>query len=207
MRILLNKLPAGVNCPSKLFLLLHLLLLIIIHLLLLLSRGLHPLSLHHVTGRRCRGRSLKFSPSLTICPPLGYIRLQLLSPRHGCSSRAGHLQMLPSHPGEQRTELPLIFRVRRMLVGGLEFASWKIAMLNVKNLGPDGHLLNHFTLDFVQFPGSLWRSAELAVPQRQLVLRRFAILDRDPFEVAPKHIKDVPVWGTALSGRVFEASR
>lgn len=35
----------------------------------------------------------------------------------------------------------------------------------------------------------------------------FAILDRDPFEVAPKHIKDVPVWGTALSGRVFEASR
>jgi len=35
----------------------------------------------------------------------------------------------------------------------------------------------------------------------------FAILERDPFEVRPRRIKDIPVWGTALSGRLFEANR
>jgi predicted amidohydrolase YtcJ len=33
----------------------------------------------------------------------------------------------------------------------------------------------------------------------------FAVLDDDPYEVAPAALKDVPVWGTVLSGRVFEA--
>ncbi|GAB2508400.1 amidohydrolase [Microbulbifer agarilyticus] len=35
----------------------------------------------------------------------------------------------------------------------------------------------------------------------------FAILDGDPFTVSPKKIKDVPVWGTALGGKVFPASQ
>ena len=35
----------------------------------------------------------------------------------------------------------------------------------------------------------------------------FAILEKDPFTVRPKRIKDVPVWGTALSGKLFEAGR
>jgi predicted amidohydrolase YtcJ len=34
----------------------------------------------------------------------------------------------------------------------------------------------------------------------------FAILEGDPFEVDPMDIKDVPVWGTALSGKIFRAS-
>lgn len=33
----------------------------------------------------------------------------------------------------------------------------------------------------------------------------FAVLDEDPLEVAPEHLKDVPVWGTVSGGRVFEA--
>ena len=35
----------------------------------------------------------------------------------------------------------------------------------------------------------------------------FAILEKDPFAIRPKRIKDVPIRGAALSGRVFEASR
>jgi predicted amidohydrolase YtcJ len=34
----------------------------------------------------------------------------------------------------------------------------------------------------------------------------FAILEDDPFKVKPMKIKDVPVWGTALSGKIFRAS-
>jgi predicted amidohydrolase YtcJ len=34
----------------------------------------------------------------------------------------------------------------------------------------------------------------------------FAILDEDPFEVDPMDIKDIPVWGTALSGTISKAS-
>jgi predicted amidohydrolase YtcJ len=33
----------------------------------------------------------------------------------------------------------------------------------------------------------------------------FAVLEDDPLEVAPKDLKDVRVWGTVLSGRVFAA--
>lgn len=35
----------------------------------------------------------------------------------------------------------------------------------------------------------------------------FAVLDEDPFEVAPEAIKDIAVWGTVLGGRVREAPR
>jgi predicted amidohydrolase YtcJ len=35
----------------------------------------------------------------------------------------------------------------------------------------------------------------------------FAILDDDPLEVALAKLKDVPVWGTMLGGRIFEAPR
>ena len=35
----------------------------------------------------------------------------------------------------------------------------------------------------------------------------FAVLDEDPFEVAPNAIKDIPVWGTVVGGRVREAPR
>ena len=35
----------------------------------------------------------------------------------------------------------------------------------------------------------------------------FAILEDDPLEVAPEKLKDVPVWGTVLGGRVFEAPK
>jgi predicted amidohydrolase YtcJ len=34
----------------------------------------------------------------------------------------------------------------------------------------------------------------------------FTILEGDPFTVAPKKLKDVPVWGTALAGKVFQAA-
>jgi predicted amidohydrolase YtcJ len=34
----------------------------------------------------------------------------------------------------------------------------------------------------------------------------FTILEGDPFTVDPKKLKDIPVWGTALSGKVFKAS-
>jgi predicted amidohydrolase YtcJ len=34
----------------------------------------------------------------------------------------------------------------------------------------------------------------------------FAILERDPYEVGPMNIKDIPVWGTALSGKISRAS-
>jgi predicted amidohydrolase YtcJ len=33
----------------------------------------------------------------------------------------------------------------------------------------------------------------------------FTILEEDPFEVDPKHIKDIKIWGTVLSGKLFEA--
>ena len=34
----------------------------------------------------------------------------------------------------------------------------------------------------------------------------FAVLEDDPFVIAPNALKDVRVWGTVLSGRVFAAS-
>jgi predicted amidohydrolase YtcJ len=33
----------------------------------------------------------------------------------------------------------------------------------------------------------------------------FAVLEQHPLEVAPEALKDIPVWGTVLSGRVFPA--
>jgi hypothetical protein len=33
----------------------------------------------------------------------------------------------------------------------------------------------------------------------------FAVLDDDPFAVDPMVLKDIPVWGTVLGGRVFPA--
>jgi predicted amidohydrolase YtcJ len=35
----------------------------------------------------------------------------------------------------------------------------------------------------------------------------FTVLDQDPLIVAPEKLKDVPIWGTVLGGRVFEAPR
>jgi predicted amidohydrolase YtcJ len=35
----------------------------------------------------------------------------------------------------------------------------------------------------------------------------FAILDDDPLTVAPEKLKDVPVWGTVVGGKVFQAPR
>jgi predicted amidohydrolase YtcJ len=34
----------------------------------------------------------------------------------------------------------------------------------------------------------------------------FAVLEQDPFEVAPSALRDVPVWGVVQGGRVFEAA-
>lgn len=33
----------------------------------------------------------------------------------------------------------------------------------------------------------------------------FCVLEEDPYEVDPKQLKEIPVWGTALSGKLFEA--
>ena len=35
----------------------------------------------------------------------------------------------------------------------------------------------------------------------------FTILEGDPYEVEPIELKDVPIWGTALAGKVFQAPR
>jgi predicted amidohydrolase YtcJ len=35
----------------------------------------------------------------------------------------------------------------------------------------------------------------------------FAVLEGDPFEVDPMAIKDIPVWGTVLSGKVYKSDR
>ncbi len=35
----------------------------------------------------------------------------------------------------------------------------------------------------------------------------FAILEEDPYKVNPKHLKDIPVWGTALSGKLYKSDR
>ncbi len=37
-------------------------------------------------------------------------------------------------------------------------------------------------------------------------LADFTILEEDPFEVDPHHIKDIPIWGTAVSGRLFRTT-
>jgi len=29
----------------------------------------------------------------------------------------------------------------------------------------------------------------------------------DPYGVDPKHLKEIPVWGTALSGKTYESER
>ena len=34
----------------------------------------------------------------------------------------------------------------------------------------------------------------------------FAILEQDPYEVAPTQLRDIPVWGTVQCGRVFPAA-
>lgn len=34
----------------------------------------------------------------------------------------------------------------------------------------------------------------------------FTILEEDPFEVDPKHLKDIPIWGTVLGGKPFKAT-
>lgn len=33
----------------------------------------------------------------------------------------------------------------------------------------------------------------------------FAVLDEDPFEVAPDKLKDIAIWGTVVGGRLFAA--
>lgn len=35
----------------------------------------------------------------------------------------------------------------------------------------------------------------------------FVILGADPYKVDPMKIKDIPVWGTALSGKLFKSDR
>ena len=35
----------------------------------------------------------------------------------------------------------------------------------------------------------------------------FAVLEQDPTEVDPMKLKDVPIWGTVLGGKIFEAAR
>ena len=35
----------------------------------------------------------------------------------------------------------------------------------------------------------------------------FGILDDDPLAVAPEKLKDVPVWGTVLGGKIFQAPK
>ena len=35
----------------------------------------------------------------------------------------------------------------------------------------------------------------------------FAVLEDDPLAVGAERLKDVPVWGTVLGGRVFQAPR
>lgn len=35
----------------------------------------------------------------------------------------------------------------------------------------------------------------------------FAILEEDPYKVDPTKIKDIPVWGTALSGKLYKSDR
>jgi predicted amidohydrolase YtcJ len=35
----------------------------------------------------------------------------------------------------------------------------------------------------------------------------FAVLEGDPYEVDPTKIKDIPVWGTALSGKLYKSDR
>ncbi len=34
----------------------------------------------------------------------------------------------------------------------------------------------------------------------------FTILEEDPFDVDPHHIKDIPIWGTVLGGKPFQAT-
>lgn len=36
-------------------------------------------------------------------------------------------------------------------------------------------------------------------------LADFCVLGEDPLAVAPQHLKDIPIWGTVLGGKVFEA--
>ena len=33
----------------------------------------------------------------------------------------------------------------------------------------------------------------------------FAVLEDDPYDVSPENIKDIKVWGTVQSGRIFSA--
>ena len=35
----------------------------------------------------------------------------------------------------------------------------------------------------------------------------FAILEEDPYKVDPMKVKDIPVWGTALSGKLYKSNR
>ena len=38
-------------------------------------------------------------------------------------------------------------------------------------------------------------------------LADFAILEDDPYKVNPNRIKDIRVWGTALSGKLFKSDK
>ncbi len=38
-------------------------------------------------------------------------------------------------------------------------------------------------------------------------LADFTILEEDPFEVDPTHLKDIPIWGTVLGGTPFPATK
>ena len=42
---------------------------------------------------------------------------------------------------------------------------------------------------------------------RDLTEGDFTILEEDPMEVDPKHLKDIPIWGTVLSGKPFQAKQ
>jgi predicted amidohydrolase YtcJ len=33
----------------------------------------------------------------------------------------------------------------------------------------------------------------------------FVVLEKNPYDVRPSQIRDIPIWGTVYEGRVFEA--
>ena len=78
----------------------------------------------------------------------------------------------------------------------------KTVMAPGERIGID-RALRAVTIDAAYVPGMEDRVGSLEPGK----FADFAILEEDPCKVNPKHLKDIPVWGTALSGKLFQSDR
>jgi predicted amidohydrolase YtcJ len=90
---------------------------------------------------------------------------------------------------------------------GVTLATTRLSQSGNKTLGAEQKVslqlaLRMITIDAAKVLGLDNRVGSLETGK----LADFTVLEKDPFEQQAKDIKDIPVWGTVVSGRVYPAS-